>query len=1539
MAGLRDFYQGSHCHRKTWINLVFGVLQLLSPCVRQGGAQLQALAQMSSVVEVWQADEELLVSTQPEGEHSPEGLPQQESSSFYVPSGRALHFQPSVLDFGTQPVGLPRAETIYVHNPSQELPVTLISMFTSSRHFHMPSFQRRVIPPQGRTSFKVIFLPSQEGNVENSLFINTSSHGVLSYQIFGVGVHHGTLKNFQKKSSMLIFPHIQSIKLTQTQEDAANISILGLRLECSLPNKSYKYPQGFYFMTDEKLVMHISLSERGEKRADLEKLKQYILENIMVVFIFSEENGLWEPLINIFILNSGVKHLYVKEMQLLSRMENKLKFQQVQLGASATNFTHVASLICSGTLPTHERKCTGQISLQILGSYTLKSYPAFDITNGRSGYDLPTLFHMKQKQNGGDYVDVWLTNGFDFRFSVVDVTMHQEMESLLKIVNFSGPVSVPPGCWKVFSMKFVNMKIPMNVITGLVVVTSLGFSLQIPLQIRSSVSKGDLVFEANGECGNPCQLGLSKAGRLQWPGSLLLDSSTWRVDNSLAKEICTQWQSQKDHLTCRWPRLPMETSYPFDFGATPVNESKVKYFALKNPSASPVTIQLLALSSYPAPLEALDLLTKWFKINPLSVNVTTGEFTLVTEDHQDTRKTKVKKGARKLLLHLQPWEEKEIGVVFTPVEHKSVTSVILIRNNLTVFDMVMVKGHGAKELLRVGGKLPGAGASLRFNVPQSTLMECRDGLKTNKPLFAIRKSFKVENAGELPLTVMSMNINGYKCQGFGFEVLECRSFQLDYNSSSEINIAFTPDFTSSWVIRDLTIVTARGSTFPFTLNVTLPHHMLPLCAQVVPGPSWEETFWVVTIIFTCFSLGGVCLMAFYQAQYILSEFTSPGSRQNHNSIIARDTSPVDTISPNSMSKVKGSCKTFVDSCNTSDKSKGKGSLAVANGPIRSQYSSKKNSGAPAQPQKKHKVSVYYTKYKVSSAASITTPTNTTEDDFQAAKEPDSSEHCTDQDSSACNNTPEVPALSESKTHLKEPSPNFKEDKEVAPVMFPMEMHSSLSENTILTPGSGPGLCVCSPAEKSCNDSTSTAQQCGPFSQFTEKRGCDKKDTPSSELKEDSNSKKKHIDKTELGNTAVNGKARRNTGRNRKKATEGVTGVPEHSVPLLGEKNRDIEWRENRNPNRSRNRYSNGKQDGAKPGPVPESPVKQMQNGVCWANPRRKCQERRLLWESGSDSGSSSGSVRASRGSWGSWSSASSLEGEKDHNGAKVHCPASTKKMDLQPSVYMAERDCCQTLNSNFRTERYEDVHNLYPKELCQTPDSLLAPNFNPTFADVAAGVERNMGMSSPYSAEEMWSAPSIPLTNEFRYNATESLSCIPHGSSHGFYNGFLWSNANTQCTFPYPYCEQNNYCSVLEGNANLQNAFPCQERPTMPYSPQHSWAEDNIQDATSAWDTTGCVGSKPYFSGTRSLSPMSSLFGSIWTPQSEPYQSHFQLERAVPQCPQSHFVKEQTGTCRPKQYSSFDPFGAHMNLDIWNSSTSRSPNSLLSNDSGYCGDI
>ncbi|XP_029985600.1 transmembrane protein 131-like isoform X2 [Sphaeramia orbicularis] len=1530
MAGLQDFQQGSHCHRKTWINILLGILQLLLPCVQHGGAQLQALSQMStSVVEVWQPeDADPLVPLQVEKDRRKDGLPLEESSSpFTRENGRPLHFQPPALEFGTQPLGLPRAETIYIHNPSQEVPVTLLSMFTSSRHFYIPSFHRRVIPPRGKASFKLIFLPSEEGNVENTLFINTSAHGLLSYQVFGVGVHRGSLKSVQRKDSLLIFPHIQSIKLTQTQEDASNITILGLLLECTLPKALFNSPQGSCLQSEERLSLQINLSVRGDRPADLDKLKPYVIEHILVLLVAPAAGpaAVGEPKIGVYMLNSGGKKLDIKDMQVLSKVEASLEFNQVLLRPEAKNFTQVATLACRGSLPSHGRKCTSHISLNILGNQTTSNFHGLHITHRWAVGDVSSLCQVKQRDS--EQVELWLTNPVALPLTVVNASLSQKLQGLMKVENFSGPVTLPQGCWHILSLHLLSRALPLNQLFILSLYTSLGTALQIPLYFHSTPSKGDVVFETERECGRPCPLKLSDAGRSEWQRSLLPDffRSSWAVDNKLAAELCSRWQSHKDKMPCRWPRLPVEMSSPLDFGATPVNESKVKTFMLKNPSSSVVSIEIRVLSLYPAPLEALDLLTKWFNISPLSVHINTTEFSLLASSPKSGDRVEDLTGEGVLRLLLQPWEAREVAVVFTPSEHKPTTTILIIRNNLTVFDMVTVQGHGAKELIRVGSKLPGPGASLRFNVPQSTLMECRDGLRTNKPLFAIRKSFKVENAGELPLTVMSMNINGYKCQGFGFEVLQCHSFSLDHNSSSEITIAFTPDFTSSWVIRDLTLVTSRGTSFPFTLNVTLPHHMLPLCAQVVPGPSWEETFWVITLIFTCFSLFGVCLMAFHQAQYILNEFSTPSIRNNHNSVLSRDNGTVNNITPNGVNKTKGSCKSYVDTCHTSDKGKGRGSPALANSPTQRPQTSKKGSSTTlSQPQKKHKVSLYYTKYKSSPPTTTSGAVTMDEDHEDLSPDPPLTP-----DLDICNNN--EPAFM--KELDKKTSADFTEephspveDRVPAVVMFPMEMPTGFPDNVTLGPGPQPGLLVCSPAVNSC-------------SEHYDKMDSDKRDSAEQELGEDGKGQKKKAQNSETSSAAGN------KGKRSRRKTENVSSGPEHSVAVMPEREKEPDWKTgNHNiATRNRNRCCNGsKSEAPKPGQSTENPLRQ--NGVCPTRTRRKCPTERRgggggMCESGSDSGSSSGSVRASRGSWGSWSSASSMEGDKDPNNARTHAYATSnrKRESIQYGVYASDRECYQNMNVTYKAQ---SMNNLYRKDMCQSPDPP-APNFAPSFAAVAAGVDRNMDLTGQYVPEETWSAPSIPLTNEFRYNATEALPYIPQPATTRQYNGFTWNSANNHCSNPYTYCENGSYT----GNGTFQGGFPGQEGQNT-HSNQTSWTEEQPQGSPSTWDTAACVGSKPYFSGTRSLSPMSSLFGSIWTPQSEPYQSHFQPERSAPMSPvspvtppHSPFSREPEASCGPLHYPGFNPFGPHMNLDIWNSSSNRSSNSQLSNDSGYCGDV
>ncbi|KAM9449921.1 transmembrane protein 131-like isoform 3-T3 [Clarias gariepinus] len=1474
-------------HGASGINVLFGVLHILLRFLQRGDAQLTALSHMSSVVEVWQAeDADLLLPSQAAEERSPENLPQEDSSSFYVrDTGRPVRFQPSTLDFGSQPIGVPRAETIYIHNPSAELPVTLQSVFTSSSHFHMPAFHRRVIPPRGKTSFKLIFLPREEGNIENSLFINTSTHGVITYQVFGVGVNAGSVKEVPRKDSILIFPHIQSIKLTQTQENALNITILGLLLDCSLPKALYAHTQGSCFGAEDegRLSLQISLSERGERPAHLDKLKPYVLENIMVLLVLPPPGGAAAyPKIGVYMLNSGVKQLFVKEIQILSRTDISVEISHTPLKASASNLTQVATLSCRRSLSSLSKKCTSQIGLQTLGNMSVNMFPWLQHTLR----DSAGWFQFVQKQKSADQVELWLTNPLHLSFTITNVSLSQPSPRLFKVVNVSRSVGVAPGCWRLLTLHFLNKTLPVNVVAVVTISTSLGFSLELLVHASSTGSKrGEVVFEGGGECEQLCPLRLSRTGRFEWQQSLLPESfsSLWKTDNSLATALCSRWHRGKE-LSCRWPRLPTEHDTALDFGATPVNESKIKNFTLKNPTGSPVAVEIRTLSSYPAPLEALDLITKWFNISPLSVNITTAEFSLLPLD-QKSREGQRSSSVQRMVL--QPWETRSVSVAYTPSEHKPVTSIFLIRNNLTVFDLVLVKGFGAKELLRVGGKLPGPGASLRFNVPQSTLMECRDGLRNHlsKPLFAIQKSFKVENAGELPLTVMSMNINGYKCQGFGFEVLQCRSFRVDYNSSSEITIAFTPDFTSSWVIRDLTLITERGSSFPFTLNVTLPHHMLPLCAQVVPGPSWEESFWVVTLIFTCFSLAGVCLMAFHQAQYILREFTTPTPRSNHNSN-PRDNSSQNTPN-NTSSKGKGSCKSYSDTSHTSDKGKGRGSTALANGTPRSQPSTRKSSGASSQPQKKQtRVSFLY-RYKSSSTSNANTPTANSNPPMDEERE----DQTFDPDPDVCNNNNNNDdALIESALHVEQKE-HVREEKTLPGDMFPMETLPGFPES--ITAVHVPQADVIGQVESRCSRG----------------REEDKRENVDTEPRASECSHRKRVEKDcELAVSSSSTKTKKNSGRNRRKHVETVPGLPELGAMTMTGIEREPEYREPRNVARNRNHSSSMKLEIPKAAAAAESPLKP--NGVCLARPRRKAPERRLQWESGSDSGSSSGSVRASRGSWGSWSS---VEGEKDLSRTREREP-------VPYNMYTSERDCYPSVNCNYKTQ---SMNNLY--------ESHETPALSPSFADIAAGVDRSADSGGVYMPEETWSAPSVPLTNGFRYNMPEPRGTYNQNSNSNPFNGFLWNTAASQCN-PYSYCPPNNY--MRPGKGHYQNSFPCREPQT-----QASWSEETPHEVTSSWDMTSCVGSKPYFSGTRSLSPISSsLFGSIWTPQSEPCQSqvHFHPERSVPVSPVSPFTPEPLPN---KHFSSFNPFGPHMNLDIWNNSASnRSSNSQLSNDSGYCAD-
>lgn len=133
----------------------------------------------------------------------------------------------------------------------------------------------------------------------------------------------------------------------------------------------------------------------------------------------------------------------------------------------------------------------------------------------------------------------------------------------------------------------------------------------------------------------------------------------------------------------------------------------------------------------------------------------------------------------------------------------------------------------------------------------------------------------------------------------------------------------------------------------------------------------------------------------------------------------------------SCSKGKGSCKSYSDTSHTSDKGKGRGSTALANGAVRSQTSSRKSSGGSSQPPKKQtRVSFLY-RYKSSSASNA----NAANANSNSPMDEEREEETFDPD--VCNNNNNHDALIESVLHAEQKE-QIREEKLVPGDMFPME---------------------------------------------------------------------------------------------------------------------------------------------------------------------------------------------------------------------------------------------------------------------------------------------------------------------------------------------------------------------------------------------------------------------------------------------------------------------------------------------------------------------
>ncbi|XP_069954287.1 transmembrane protein 131 isoform X3 [Cherax quadricarinatus] len=453
---------------------------------------------------------------------------------------------------------------------------------------------------------------------------------------------------------------------------------------------------------------------------------------------------------------------------------------------------------------------------------------------------------------------------------------------------------------------------------------------------------GRLVFDPKVECGTECYTGFPLTGKAgqQWVNTLSLTSHVADTDTSLYSTLRSRYLNLSAaifntsivlhtsevhgfHFTAqaalKWPVLcsPQHLNLPL----TQVLNTSIHDVFVENPASVPVVAQILLLHHYPATQQLLSIIHHQLPSGHTLLNEEGGGggnpndvFTLIDADSissagtrggtmpppapeisglaqhrralEEQFKTRVAKDS--IAIILEPGVRVKVWLSFTPPDEKIHTTVLLVRNNLTVIDAMLVQGRGGRGFLKFGNRKPGSTMPLAFNIGAKHLKDC-DNARSSKyyqPNFTVKRSFMARNTGELPVQVWGFNINDIPCEGYGFKVLNCEGFQLAPNGSHKIDIAFTPDFTLSKIQQRLVIHTSLGfiggldegmvwvtkdepGRVEYSLVATVPTHLLAECGAAVPRPTWEPLLYYAILPLMVAMLIGAIILSALEADHIL----------------------------------------------------------------------------------------------------------------------------------------------------------------------------------------------------------------------------------------------------------------------------------------------------------------------------------------------------------------------------------------------------------------------------------------------------------------------------------------------------------------------------------------------------------------------------------------------------------------------------------------------------------------------------------------------
>lgn len=431
---------------------------------------------------------------------------------------------------------------------------------------------------------------------------------------------------------------------------------------------------------------------------------------------------------------------------------------------------------------------------------------------------------------------------------------------------------------------------------------------------RATTVVGTLQLDPNQRCDQECYLGIQDAEtRVYWRRSIgLQPTSTCDLDLNLVNILYHRYLNETAHGAAQWQNLTMrmdtsevkghlfktrvKMSWPtlivnetfenksaVTFPLTQVGNTTYKNVTIRNPASFDLLIQIVMDSVYPR----FDILFEG--LPPVFVSHSHDTFVkgkhgffLETNDVNEQFPTAFKNS---LTVQLKPNEEFVFRVGFKAVDSNPNQAFLIVRNNLTIVEMVQLSGRGALPHFKFGNRKPGSlQQPLLFEFGEKHLKDCDLAVKSKSgsiPIISLKRSFTAKNNGEIPIFINNFFINQMSCEGYGFKILNCEPTILLPNGTKKIDIEFTPDYTLAKVTRTLILDTSLNFPVNYTLVTTVPSYYLSVCSSAIERPEWEYNMYVLASSIMVFALTIALLVAVMDSDKICQEAVILLSPQNN----------------------------------------------------------------------------------------------------------------------------------------------------------------------------------------------------------------------------------------------------------------------------------------------------------------------------------------------------------------------------------------------------------------------------------------------------------------------------------------------------------------------------------------------------------------------------------------------------------------------------------------------------------------------------------